>query len=164
MNRNSTLAAPSIQGQTLILNWVAAQSNDGSYVSLVLSQSDPLVVTTQPPANVTAGTPFGLVVTAENEDGSVNTSFNGSLTVTLNNYDYDNPGGTLGGTLTVPAVNGIATFSGLTVDQASYDHAPTITSDSLPAVTTNDFNVTAAAATQRWFRIRNVIAECALRP
>ena len=43
------------------------------------------------------------------------TGYNGSVTIALAN----NPGGsTLGGTLTVPAVNGVATFSGLTLNKA----------------------------------------------
>ena len=73
--------------------------------------ADQLVVTTQPPSSITAGTPFGLVVKAEDAQGNVDTSFNGSITVT-NAYGY-----TLGGTLTVKAVNGVATFSGLTEDR-----------------------------------------------
>ena len=43
----------------------------------------------------------------------MDTSFNGSVTV-ADAYGY-----TLGGTLTVNAVNGVATFSGLTEDTAA---------------------------------------------
>ena len=73
-----------------------------------------LVVTTQPPASVTAGSGFGLTVTAENNSGSPITTFNGTVTVALAN----NPGGaTLGGTLTATASNGVATFSGPVAEQ-----------------------------------------------
>ena len=52
-----------------------------------------LDVTTQPPASVTAGSGFGLSVTAEDSSGAVDTSFTGTVTVALLN----NPGGaTLG--------------------------------------------------------------------
>ncbi len=71
-----------------------------------------LNVTTQPPSTITAGQPFGLAVTVENADGTVNTSYNGSVTV------GDGNGYTLGGTLSVNAINGVATFSGLTEDTA----------------------------------------------
>ena len=55
-------------------------------------------MTTQPPASVTAGSGFGLVVTAEDGFGNVDPTFTGSVTLALAN----NPGGaTLGGTLTV---------------------------------------------------------------
>ena len=48
--------------------------------------NDQLVVTTQPPATVTAGTPFGVVVAAENAAGSVDTSFNGSITLSDSHF------------------------------------------------------------------------------
>src|SRR5262249_29871651 len=51
--------------------------------------SNHLVVTTQPPSSVTAGSPFGLTVTAEDLSGNALTSFNGSVTVAL----AANPGG-----------------------------------------------------------------------
>ena len=70
----------------------------------------------QPPASLTAGTPFGLTVEVEDSSGNIETSFNGTVTVALAN----NPGGaTLGGTLTVTATNGVATFSGLTLTTAA---------------------------------------------
>ena len=141
---NKYLASYHIQGQTLVVNWVPAASNDGSYVKLVLSQSDPLVVTTQPPSIVRVDSGFSFVITAENSNGSVNTSFNGSVTVALNNSDGLN--GTLGGTLTVQAVNGVATFAGLTVtgpDDPNYYLSAS--ASGLPTVTTNDFDVTAPA-------------------
>jgi hypothetical protein len=109
------------------------------------SSGSPLKVTAEPPDTVIAGTPFGLVVTDENADGSVNTSFDGPVTVALNDsYGYGN---TLGGTQTVTAVNGVATFSGLTVDQAA-PYSLTITSAAAPAAYTSNFNVTAAPASQ----------------
>src|SRR5262249_19231676 len=71
-----------------------------------------LVVTTQPPASVTAGNSFGLSVQARDSSGNLITSFNGTVTLAL----ASNPGGaTLGGTLTVTASGGVATFSGLTL-------------------------------------------------
>ena len=109
-----------------------------------------LVVTTQPPASVTAGAGFGLTVTAEDKSGDVLSSFEGPVTVGL----ATNPGGaTLGGTLTMTAQSGVATFSGLTIDtvgsyqiQATSSGLSTTISDSITidpalaqtfAVTTN---------------------------
>ena len=48
-----------------------------------------LVVTQQPPASLTAGTPFGLTVEAEDSSGNIESSFNGTVTVAL----ASNPGG-----------------------------------------------------------------------
>jgi len=69
-----------------------------------------LLVTTPPPASVHVHTPFGLVVKVENGSGQVDTSFNGTVTITL----ASNPGKDhLSGLVKVKAVSGVATFSGL---------------------------------------------------
>ena len=103
------------------------------------------MVTQQPPASVTAGSPFGLTVDAENSSGNPITSFNGTVTVALAN----NPGGaTLGGTLTATASNGVATFSGLSLNKAASGY----TLGSRPAAfgegVTSAITVTPAAASQ----------------
>ena len=74
-----------------------------------------LVVSTQPPGNVQAGSLFGFSVLAENAAGSLAQNFDGTMTVSLGNNATE---GSLGGTLTVTAHNGVATFSGLTLDVA----------------------------------------------
>jgi hypothetical protein len=77
---------------------------------------DRLVVTTPPPGQVPPGGDFGLEVAIEDPDGDVDTTFQGSVTLSLAN----NPGGaTLGGTTTVTAVDGVARFSGLGLDRSS---------------------------------------------
>ena len=106
------------------------------------SPGDPIVVTTQPPANITAGVPFGMVVTAENADGSVNTSYNG--VVSLTNFGY----GPLGGKTSVAAVNGVAIFAGLTLTQAGSFDILDVNATGQTGVDTNYFNVAPAAATK----------------
>jgi hypothetical protein len=104
-----------------------------------------LVVTAQPPAAVTAGSDFGLTVTAEDRSGNVDTSFTGTVTVALAN----NPGGgRLGGTLTATAQDGVATFSDLTLDQAGSGYTLLVSASGVSGATTSAFNVTPAAATQ----------------
>jgi autotransporter-associated beta strand protein len=112
-----------------------------SATSALFDVTDRLVVTTQPPNSVTAGAPFGLVVAAEDGLGNVDTSYSGSVTVT----DYDQM---LGGTTTVTAVDGVATFSGLTLDQANYYEYLDVSANGLPDTYTNCFTVNPAAATQ----------------
>jgi hypothetical protein len=98
-----------------------------------------LAVTTQPPADVAAGAGFGLAVTAEDGYGNVVATFTGSVAVALSS----NPGGsTLGGTLSVNAVNGVATFSGLKLDKAGTGYALQATSTGLTPATTSTFDVT----------------------
>ena len=88
--------------------WFADESGAIGVVNLTH-----FAVTTPPPSSVTAGTGFNLTVKAENSSGVVDTQFNGNVTVSLVN----NPGGALttlpGKSLTVPAINGVATFLGI---------------------------------------------------
>ena len=74
-----------------------------------------LVIISPLPANLTAGQSFGLTVAAESASGNVDTAFAGSVVVAL----ASNPaGGILGGTTTATLVSGVASFTGLTLDQA----------------------------------------------
>src|SRR5581483_11503677 len=73
------------------------------------------VVTGAPPSRVAVGTRFGFTVTAEDAQGNIATSFNGSVRVVL---AADPAHGVLGGARTVAAVNGVAHFGGLTLSKA----------------------------------------------
>ena len=108
--------------------------------------ADQLVVTTEPPPNIGTVAGFGLVVDAENGSGSVDTSFNGSVTVGLNN-SYQGSGIALAGALSVNAVNGVATFTGLALNQSGY-YDLTLGSDGVAGTVTGSFEVIAATATQ----------------
>ena len=78
-------------------------------------------------------------MTAEDASGNVASSFTGTVTLALAN----NPGAAaLGGTVTATAVNGVATFSGLTLNKAGTGDTIQATSTGLPAATTQAFNVT----------------------
>src|SRR5262249_27968364 len=127
-------------GQGYTLQSTSASLSAGT--SAAFDVTDQLVVTTQPPSSVTAGAPFGLVVTAEDGLGHVDTSFQGSVTI-AGAY-----GATRGGTPTGTAVDGVATFSDLTLTQANPSVALYVSSNSLAATTTGSFRVTAAPATR----------------
>ena len=99
-----------------------------------------LVVTTPPPGSVTAGTGFGLVVSAEDRYGNPTPSFSGDVSVSSSNSPLE-------GTTTVAASGGIAGFSGLTLDQAGV-HAYRWSSTGLGSATTGTIIVTAASAVQ----------------
>ena len=100
-------------------------TNSIGVATLTTSQ---LVATQQPPASVTAGSAFGITVTAEVSSGSPITSFDGTVTVGL----ATNPGGaTLGGTLSATAVDGVATFSGLSLATAAAGYTFDVTASGL---------------------------------
>ena len=104
-----------------------------------------LVFGTQPTSVVSgaAMTP-AVVVRAEDALGRLKTDFTGPVTVELAN----NPrGGTLGGTLTVNAVGGIATFAGLAVDSVAAGYTLLATSPGIASVVSTPFAVQAGAAT-----------------
>src|SRR5207244_7979872 len=72
-------------------------------------------------------------------------SFTGTVTVALGN----NPGGSaLGGTTTVAAVNGVASFATVTVDTTGTDSWLTATATGLSTATSSVFSITPGAATQ----------------
>jgi streptogramin lyase len=104
-----------------------------------------LLVTGQPPNSVLAGTSFGLTVSAEDGQGNVDTSYNGPITLTLGNHPN---GSTLGGVLIVGANNGVATFTGLTLNLPANDYTILASSGTLTSATSMGFNVTAGPATQ----------------
>ena len=104
-----------------------------------------LVLTTEPPANVTAGSAFSVIVAAENASGSVDPNYSGSVTLAL----ASNPGSaTLGGTLTVTAQNGVATFSGLTLNMVASGYTLSASSGTLTAATSTAITVAATAASK----------------
>jgi hypothetical protein len=91
-----------------------------------------LVVFGQPPDLVTVGSPFRLTVALEDGQGSVMTSFDGSLSVALST----NPGGaTLGGTLTATTSGGVAVFSGLTLNEPADGYRLQVSGAGLVATT-----------------------------
>jgi streptogramin lyase len=119
--------------------WFADRNNDSiGVVALNPASSTHLVVTQPPPASVTAGSPFGLAVQAEDSSGHLVSSFSGTVTVGL----ASDPGGTtLGGTLVVAASGGVATFSGLTLTQVASGYTLFVSASGPTSTTTSPFNV-----------------------
>ena len=138
-----TLNQPGSYALSVTGNGLAGTATDPFDVTTTATQ---LVATTQPPAAVTAGAAFGMAISAEDASGNVDIGFNDNVTLTLSN----NPGSaTLGGTLTMRAVNGVATFSDLTLDNTGSGYTLQATSSGLTQATTSAFNVTApGTATQ----------------
>jgi len=97
------------------------------------------LVSTQPPTQVPAKSSFGLVVRLVDYLGWLNYSFNGPVTITV----VDNPGkDTLSGTLTVNAVHGVATFSGLKLHNGATGYRLLVSSAGAVSTLTELFTVT----------------------
>ncbi len=102
-----------------------------------------LVVISQPSVSLTAGSSFGVAVAVVDRFGNLVPSYDGGVAVALG----ANPsGGTLYGTLTVTASQGVAAFSGLTIFKAGAGYTLQISGGGLAPALTNSLNVAAAAA------------------
>ena len=119
-------------------------------IGVATRASSELAVTQQPPANVTAGSAFGLTVNAEDSSGNLFSCFNGTVTVTLADPVANETlwGATLGGTLSVTASNGVATFSDLSLTRAAYGCTLVFSADGLGEGVANAITVTPAAPSQ----------------
>ena len=107
-----------------------------------------LVLTSAPPSSTTAGSPFGLTVVVEDAAGNLDTAYSGNVTLSLASNPGAAAGGSLGGNLSVPVVNGTATFSGLTLNTVASGYLIAASSGSLVPATTGGINVSAASAAQ----------------
>jgi hypothetical protein len=111
--------------------------------SILISNSAKLGFTTQP-GNTVAGHVMGnVVVTEEDQNGNpANTGDNSSLvTLTLSNNAFFSTGSN---TITQKVVNGVATFSGLTID-VSGDYTLQASDAALNPATSNSFHIGATA-------------------
>ena len=116
------------------------------------------------PSTTTAGASLGTVtVDVLNASGSVVTTDSSSVTLSI----ATNPGsGTLNGTTTVTAVDGVATFTGLSIDQAGSGYTLSAADGSLTGATSSPFTISAAAAAKVAYGIQpsNVTAGVADSP
>ena len=103
-----------------------------------------LYIRQEPPASVQAGAGFGLAVGGEDQFGNV-TALTGQVAVAI----AKNPGGAvLGGTTTVTASAGVATFSGLSLSAVGTGYTLTASAPSVTSATTSAITVTATTATK----------------
>ena len=86
-------------------------------------------------------TGFGMQAAVEDAFGNVVTSATTAVKIALDN----NPtGGKLGGTLSETPVNGVATFSGLTINQAGSGYTLQVSSGKLASAITSAITVNSA--------------------
>ncbi len=117
------------------------------------------------PGNTTAGTAItpAVQVSARDAAGNPVTTFTGTVTVAIG----ANPGGgTLSGTTSVAAVNGVATFPGLSIDKAGVGYTLTASATGLTSGTSAPFNIAAGAATALGFTVQpgNTAAGATITP
>jgi hypothetical protein len=116
-------------------------------VSAAIPVATTFAFTTQP-SGATTGVAFTTqpVISAVDANGNVDTSYNGTITLAITSGTGAS-GANIEGTVTVTAVNGVATFSGLSIDTAGTGYTLTATGGTLTSATSASFDVTAAPAT-----------------
>ena len=105
----------------------------------------------QQPGNTSAGASISPAVTVLIEDSSGRTVTTDSSNVTLAIGTNPPGNGTLAGTKTVAAVNGVATFSNLSIDKVGTGYTLTAGDGSLTGATSSGFNLTPGMAAKLAF-------------
>ena len=100
-------------------------------ITVVAPPATQLVIAVQPASSVTVNQPFGLTVAVDDGFGARAPGFHGEVTIAVSGK---HPKGTLHGTLTVAAIDGVATFTGLTLTRPGKGYTLEVTSpaDSFP--------------------------------
>jgi hypothetical protein len=102
-----------------------------------------VVIVDEPPATTIAGQSFGLSAAVEDPYGNIATGYNGTVTASL---AKEPEGGALRGGVSADAVNGVATFSGLTIEQAGGGYAVEASSGVWTSSPSTSISVSPAAA------------------
>ena len=115
-----------------------------TYTATARSLAPTKLTVTAQPANATAGATLATVtIVAQTAVGDPASAFTGAVTLTLAG---GTSGATLGGTTTVNAVGGVATFSNLTVSRSGTSYSLVASSSGLTNATTNSFDIAAGVA------------------
>jgi hypothetical protein len=115
-----------------------------SAITVTPAAATQLVITQQPPATVKVSSPFGLQASIEDQYGNVVTTATNTVSVAFAN---DPTGATLGGTLSVTASQGVAAFSGLTINMTGSGYTLKVSSRSLSSAITSAISVTNSGKT-----------------
>ena len=100
-----------------------------------------LEVITQPPTAVLHSEPFQVQVAAVDVESHIVSSFTGLVAIAIANDGSLTKDARLGGATQAVVVNGIATFSDLTIDQPGAAYTLRATTRDLTGATTEAFNV-----------------------
>ena len=111
------------------------------------------LVFSQQPTNAQAGSSITPAITMQVEDANNNlvTTSTASIVVVIGT---NAGGGTLSGTLTQSAVNGVATFANLSINKTGTGYTLAASSTGLAGTVSNGFNITAGAASKLAFNVQ----------
>jgi hypothetical protein len=134
-------------GYTLTAGGTGLSVATSATFNVTVGPAASLTFTTPPPVSTTPQTAFGFAVTARDLGGNTVTGFVGSVTVAIGT----NPaGGTLSGTLTQSAVAGVATFSGISIDNIGAGYILSASATGPTAGTSAAFDIVAPPGVNAW--------------
>ncbi|HKE91927.1 MAG TPA: hypothetical protein VKB45_16455, partial [Gemmatimonadales bacterium] len=139
-------------GYTFTASSGALTSATSNGFDVVIGTATHLVFSVQPSNTITGGTMTpGVEVTSQDAGNNTVLSFTGDVTMAIGT----NPsGGTLGGTTTVAAVAGVATFSTLNLDKSGTGYTLAASATGMTGATSTPFNVAAGAAKTLVFTVQ----------
>ena len=162
-----TLTAPPVNGvasfNNLTLNKVGTRytlsatygtfTGTSNTFNITFAPPKQVVFTVQPPTNTAAGSSItpAIQVSIEDAFGNIVTTATNIVTIALG----ANPGpSTLGGTLTATPVNGVATFSTLSLNKVDTGYTLAASSGTLTGATSNTFNITPGPPAKLTFTVQ----------
>ncbi len=131
------------RGQVKTVSYSAPSALTSVSTSVTFTEHATQLAITTEPASALAGASLGSIQVQLRDGTNSNVSISGtSITVAIQN----NAGtGTLSGTTTRTTTNGVATFSGLSIDKMGTGYTLIFTSTGLTSVTSQAFNISPAA-------------------
>ena len=123
--------------------WTWFFSAPGSWLAsvLTLNPAPHLVFTAQPKTTLPLTTIPTVQVTLTDAAGNVATGFNGTVTIAIGHNGGLLAPGTLSGTKTVTVVNGVATFSDLSIDQPGNGYTLVVSAGGVVGAESAAFNI-----------------------
>ncbi len=157
----STLTVDKVgTGYTLVASGPALTGATSTAFNVTAGAASKLAFIVQP-GNTSAGTAFTPAVQVAVQDAGGNTVAGSTASITL--LLGNNPGGgTLSGTTVVSAVNGVATFPGVSLARAGTGYTLTASATGLTAGTSTAFNVVAGAANRLAFIVQPSLSSVGL--
>jgi hypothetical protein len=145
-SKSAVFTASNLAGSATIHVVWDGMSADSGTITVIAGTATKLIFTTQPGASSLGGVAFTTqpVVTVEDANNNPVTSPSVSITLAIGT----NPSGgtlTISGGNPVSSTNGVAAFSGVSIDKVGSGYTLTATGGSLTPATSNTFNITVSA-------------------
>jgi hypothetical protein len=130
---------------SLMVPWMVIGGCRSNTVTMTIVSVDTFAFARQP-AGAIAGAKFNTqpVVHVTDENGKLDVKYNGFVTLSIAS-NLNPTGAELKGTVTVIAVDGVATFTDLSIDAPGNGYALMVTNESMTPILSEAFNVAPAA-------------------